>query len=279
MSTFQIICLGVNAAVLVFYGRKWLKIRSFYNKTASATSVVTIDGQTLQTLIGHYVIVTGKIKALAETLPSNYSSALNGVVHQIQKVKHSIIRIAGFWLRKSQSTTVVSEKATLFALVENAPVDGNDVHVIIQNPLHALRQTASADLFTGYNGVSWPASNIIHDKFIVNDESTNPFKIMLCGAHELGTQETESLILDGGYITALGYLRPSHDGNYRMAAEILTTCDKNLLLKKIGDIRASLVMKLMIFGTLFGILGLIVLRRKYRENKDNAEMDRILGFK
>lgn len=86
MSTTQLICLGVNALVLVYYGRKYLKIRSFYNKTDKATSVIKIDYETLSTLVGQYVIVSGKIKALTETLPSQYSSMLDGVVHQIQKV-------------------------------------------------------------------------------------------------------------------------------------------------------------------------------------------------
>lgn len=142
-----------------------------------------------------------------------------------------------------------------------------------QNPIMNLNlklgQTSASDLFTGYPNVAWPASNIIHDKFIVNTQSTNPLKIMLCGAHELGTQETESLILDGGYLTAMGYLRPSHDGNFRIAADILTTCDKSMLLKKVGDIRASLVTKLIFFGTIFGILGLIILKNKIRESRKN----------
>lgn len=197
-------------------------------------------------------------------------------------------------MRKSLSTTITTEKATLFALVENVPVDGNDVHVIIQNPLHALRkswidshnqnlilnhslgQTAYADLFTGYKNVAWPVSNIIHDKFIVNTQSTNPLKIMLCGAHELGTQETESLILDGSYLTAVGYLRPSHDGNFRIAAEMLTTCDKSMLLKKVGDIRASLVSKLIFFGTIAGILCLLILKDKIRKSRRGSDPSRYL---
>lgn len=86
MSTTQLMCLGVNALVLVYYGRKYLKIRSLYNKTDKATPVLKIDIETLSSLVGQYVIISGKIKALAETLPSQYTSVLNGVVHQIQKV-------------------------------------------------------------------------------------------------------------------------------------------------------------------------------------------------
>lgn len=86
MSTTQLICLGVNALVLVYYGRKYFKIRSFYNKTDKATSVIQIDRETLSGLIGQYVIVSGKVKALAETIPSKYTDVLKGVVHQIQKV-------------------------------------------------------------------------------------------------------------------------------------------------------------------------------------------------
>lgn len=86
MSTSQLICLGVNALVLAYYGRKYLKIRSFYNKTENATTVLKIDSETLSALVGQYVIISGKIKALAETLPSQYTSVLQGVVHQIQKV-------------------------------------------------------------------------------------------------------------------------------------------------------------------------------------------------
>lgn len=92
---------------------------------------------------------------------------------------------------------------------------------------------------------------------------------MLCGAHELGVQETESLIIDGGYLTAVGYLRPSHDGNFRIAAEMLTTCDKSMLLKKVGDIRASLVSKLIFFGTIAGILCLFILKNKIRGSRRN----------
>lgn len=86
MSTTQLMCLGVNALVLVYYGRKYLKIRSLYNKTDKATPVLKIDIETLSSLVGQYVIISGKIKALAETLPSQYTSVLSGVVHQIQKV-------------------------------------------------------------------------------------------------------------------------------------------------------------------------------------------------
>uniref|UniRef100_A0A336LYU5 CSON011109 protein n=1 Tax=Culicoides sonorensis TaxID=179676 RepID=A0A336LYU5_CULSO len=275
MSTTQLICLGVNALVLVYYGRKYIKIRSFYNKTEKATSVIKIDSETLSSLIGQYVIISGKIKALAETLPSQYTSALQAKFEsQLLPYfdrKHCITRIAGFWIRKGISTTVTSEKATLFALIDNVPVDGNETHVIIQNPLHALRQTAAADLFTGYKNVSWPASNIVHDRFIVNTESTNPLKIMLCGSHEMGIQETESLILDGGYITAVGYLMPSHDGNFRIAAEMLTTCDKSMLLKKVGDLRAELVSKLIFYGTITAILCLFILKRKWKQSRKASE--------
>lgn len=74
------------------------------------------------------------------------------------------------------------------------------IQVEIRDPIWGLQQASATDLFTGYRNVTWPVSNVFHDKFVVNTDTTNPFKMMLMGAQELGVQETESLILDGGYL-------------------------------------------------------------------------------
>lgn len=86
MSFVQVVCLGVNTIVLCYYGAKYMKIRSFYNKTEKATAILTIDYATLSALVGKYVVVSGRIKALAETIPSKYATALSGVAQQIQTV-------------------------------------------------------------------------------------------------------------------------------------------------------------------------------------------------
>lgn len=137
-----------------------------------------------------------------------------------------------------------------------------------------IEKTAAADLFTGYKNVSWPVSNIIHDRFVLNQESTNPFRILLCGAHDMGIQETESLILDGGYITAVGYLKESN-GSYSVVPEILTSCDHNMLLKKVSDLRQEVVWKLIVFGTIGAILCLVMCRRKKRAaDTDDVDWNR-----
>lgn len=70
----------------------------------------------------------------------------------------------------------------------------------IKDPIWGLSNAGATDLYTGYRNVSWPEANIFHDSFVVNKDAVNPFKIMLMGAHDLGVQETESLIVDGGYL-------------------------------------------------------------------------------
>lgn len=83
--------------------------------------------------------------------------------------------------------------------------------------------------------------------------------------------ETESLILDGCYITAVGNLKESN-GSYSIVPEILTSCDHGMLLKKVSDLRAEVVSKLILFGTIGAILCLVIFRRKKRSNSDTTSV-------
>lgn len=76
-----------------------------------------------------------------------------------------------------------------------------ELKVEVKDPLWGLNQATNLDLFTGYRNVSWPVSNVFHDKFTLAPEVTHPFRILLNGVQDIGIQETESLILEGGYLS------------------------------------------------------------------------------
>lgn len=95
LSTFFINMVGVvqltvfvaNSAVLIYYGRKWFKLRSMFNKIEKAEEI-SVTETDLKKYIGSYVCLTGSIRKLSDfpMLPSSYSEAANAVVQSIQKV-------------------------------------------------------------------------------------------------------------------------------------------------------------------------------------------------
>lgn len=108
-----------------------------------------------------------------------------------------MVRIAGFWIRKQKTIEFTQCLHTKLAFINN------DLKVEIRDPIWGLNQATTNDLFTGYRNITWPLSNVFHDSFKVQTETVNPFKTMLMGVHDVGIQETESLILDGSYLAGL----------------------------------------------------------------------------
>lgn len=85
VSALQVIILAANSIVLIYYGGKWIKIRSLYNKTSS-TKEIQINAESLKEAVGKYIFVSGTVKTLTEGLPSKYSDGVSAVIQNIQKV-------------------------------------------------------------------------------------------------------------------------------------------------------------------------------------------------
>lgn len=78
------------------------------------------------------------------------------------------------------------------------------------------------------------------------------------------------------FYIAIGHLRVKND-EYSILVDLLTTCDRNMLLKKLSDIRSEYASKLIFFGTIGAILSVVFFRYLFIEtkggNKGNAEWD------
>jgi len=250
--------LVANSIALIYYSSKWASVRRLHKKIEGAVAVQLTE-KDLKDHAGGYVFLTGTIRAVSDPFPSKFSSTVNAVVQNIQRIKHQIVRIAGFWVRKREVLESVQCRHGKMALFNAA----GDVKVDVRDPIWGLNQASTLDLFTGYRNVTWPVSNVFFDTFTVNAEAVNPFKMLLNGVQEVGIQETESLILDGGNLSALGYLR-FKDEQFNIMVDLLTACDRSMLLKKISDIRAELATKIVIFGTMTLVMTLIFFSRRKR---------------
>lgn len=85
VSYFQIAILSANTIVLIYYGGKWVKVRSLHRKIEEAQNV-PITALALKENVGKYVFITGTVKSLGMSLPSKYSKTVIAVVQNIQKM-------------------------------------------------------------------------------------------------------------------------------------------------------------------------------------------------
>lgn len=85
VSLLQVAVLAANTVVLIYYGGKWIKIRSFYNKIESC-EIVTLTPDSIKESAGKYVFISGTVKTLSNGITPKYSDAVSAVVQNIQRV-------------------------------------------------------------------------------------------------------------------------------------------------------------------------------------------------
>lgn len=63
------------------------------------------------------------------------------------------------------------------------------------------------------------------------------------------------------FFSAFGYLNFKND-NYNILVDLLSACDKSMVLKKMSDMRSELATKLIIFSGLTVVLGLLLFAKR-----------------
>ncbi|XP_055317997.1 mitochondrial E3 ubiquitin protein ligase 1 [Sitodiplosis mosellana] len=197
-----------------------------------------------------YAIVRGTVEPIGKPLQSIMSPSVTGVLQVIKVNEHRITRgFAGFWTENRKLFHVSSSEVPF-------KVTNKDVGIEIIDALSA----EILDL------------DIIHDSYEPSSLSFFDHVFgFFSGIRQRGLQTTEEILRDGSFITAVGELEL--DGNHLKLQEsnigpmFLTTATKSSLIRRFEQAKNGMLSKVIICGTIAGILTAIIIRKIYLRKK------------
>ncbi|XP_037933704.1 mitochondrial E3 ubiquitin protein ligase 1 [Teleopsis dalmanni] len=205
-----------------------------------------------------YAVIRGTVRPLGVPLRSVMAPAVTGVVQIMKLNEHRVARgFAGFWTEQRKLIHVSSNEMP-FELVNN------DAAVEVVDALTA----PILDMDIIYD--NYEASKLSFFDHILG---------FFTGVREKGMQTTEEVLREGSFITAIGEMelegntlriQPSSTGPL-----LLTTASKGTLIKKFEDAKNSVLVKVIICGTISVVLVGYMLRKFYLRKKQERDERKI----
>uniref|UniRef100_A0A182NIM5 RING-type E3 ubiquitin transferase n=1 Tax=Anopheles dirus TaxID=7168 RepID=A0A182NIM5_9DIPT len=252
----EAVLLGIDLLVLVVCSNQYYKLRKNCRALKDAPQL-HIDDQLPDRLRKEpdqklkYAVIRGSVTPIGTALRSAMSPSVTGVLQTMTLTEHRVARaMFGFWQEEKQIIHV-SANETPFRLV-------NGKHgVEIVNGLTA----ELLDMDTVYENYE-PSSLTVFDHLFG----------LFSGVRQKGLQTTEEMLRDGSFITAVGELELD-DGSVRLhppsngSPMFLTTATKNTLLKRLEEARSSMLLKVIVCGTISAVLIGLITRKVYKRKK------------